>query len=163
LSGVVSDASQIDISPFNRKKVNSGKSVLFEAAIIVIVAAALALVYQLRGGGDVRLDDGGVYIPIEQISEFPNAMWMDARTLEEFEKMHVAGAVLLNEENWEELLVPFLDKWDPDRTILVYCSRSACLRSLHVAKRLRSELGVENVFAIEGGWVDVVKSGVPLR
>jgi|GEM_PF-281861 len=130
---------------------------LVEAVLILLVAGILAFAYRAVGDAE-GIDDSGVYVSIEESQAFLNSLWVDARTLAEYETEHVAGSLLLNEEDWEELLFPLLERWDPDQTIFVYCSRSACLRSLHVAKRLRAELGVEDVYAIEGGWTSIVES-----
>ena len=149
--------------PPNRGDRKRSSNALFQALLIAAVAAVVTLVYQSQGTREVHLDDANVYVSITEIDEFPNALWVDARTLDEFETKRVAGSILLNEENWEGLLFPLLEQWDPNHPILVYCGRSACLRSLDVAKRLRSELGVESVYAIEGGWHRIVEAGVSLE
>ena len=150
-------------SPPSRGDRKKSSNALLEAVLIAAVAAIATLFYQLLGAGEVHLDDASVYVSINEIDAFPNALWVDARTLDEFETKRVAGSVLLNEEDWEGLLFALLEQWDPDQPILVYCGISACLRSLDVAKRLRSELGVGSVYAIEGGWHRIVEAGVSLE
>lgn len=81
-----------------------------------------------------------------------DVLWVDARTEEEFEKGHFRDAILLNEEDWELGFVALLDRWGPDQSIVVYCSSEACLRSHHVAARLRRELGWDQIFALGDGW-----------
>jgi len=81
-----------------------------------------------------------------------NVIWVDARPEEEFGRDHVPGAVSLNEDRWNELLPQFLQNWSPEKRIVVYCSSQSCNASREVAKRLRDEAQLKNVFVLEGGW-----------
>jgi rhodanese-related sulfurtransferase len=80
------------------------------------------------------------------------ALWVDARTEAEFAAGHWPGAVLLNEDAWNELVEGFLERWEPGKKVAVYCSDSGCRRSEEVARRLRQEVGLEEVWSIRGGW-----------
>jgi rhodanese-related sulfurtransferase len=81
-----------------------------------------------------------------------NAIWVDARPDLEFEREHVPGAVLLNEDRWNELLPQFLTTWSPEKRVVVYCSSQSCNASREVARRLRDEAQLKNVFVLQGGW-----------
>lgn len=81
-----------------------------------------------------------------------DAIWIDARPQDEFEREHVPGALLLNEDRWNELLPPVLAVWAPEKRIVVYCSSESCGSSREIAHRLRKEAGLANVFVLEGGW-----------
>ena len=81
-----------------------------------------------------------------------DALWIDARPQEEFEREHVPGAMLLNEDRWNELLPQVLAVWAPEKRIIVYCSSESCGSSREIAHRLRKEAGLTNVFVLEGGW-----------
>ncbi len=81
-----------------------------------------------------------------------NAIWVDARPAEEFEQKHVPGAVLLNEDRWNELLPRMLTTWSPEKRVVVYCSSESCGASREVARKLREEAGLKDVFVLEGGW-----------
>jgi len=87
-----------------------------------------------------------------------NAIWVDARPDEEFARDHVPGAVSLNEDRWHELLPQFLANWSPDKKVIVYCSSQSCNASREVAKRLRDEAQLKNVFVLQGGWEEWLKS-----
>ncbi len=87
-----------------------------------------------------------------------NAIWVDARPDEEFARDHVPGAVSLNEDRWNELLPQFLANWSPDKKVIVYCSSQSCNASREVAKRLRDEAQLKNVFVLQGGWEEWLKS-----
>lgn len=79
-------------------------------------------------------------------------LWVDARPQEEFEKGHVPGALLLNEDDWNGLLPAVLAAWKPAGKVVVYCSRESCNASHGVAERLRNEAGLKNVYVLPGGW-----------
>ena len=81
-----------------------------------------------------------------------NVIWVDARPEEEFARDHVPGALSLNEDRWNELLPQFLAVWSPGRKIVVYCSSLSCNASPEVARRLRREAQLPDVFVLEGGW-----------
>lgn len=98
-----------------------------------IAASEMVTVAQARGWGD-------------------NAIWVDARPAEEFEQKHVPGALSLNEDHWNDLLPPVLTAWSPQKRMVVYCSSESCGASREVARRLREEAGLKNVFVLEGGW-----------
>lgn len=86
-----------------------------------------------------------------------DAIWVDARPDEEFTRDHVPGAVSLNEDRWNELLPQFLATWSPDKKVVVYCSTQNCNASREVAKRLRDEAQLKNVFVLQGGWEEWLK------
>jgi rhodanese-related sulfurtransferase len=81
-----------------------------------------------------------------------NAIWVDARPDNEFARDHVPGALPLNEDRWNELLPQFLAAWSPEKKVVVYCSSEGCNASREVARRLRKEAQLPNVFVLEGGW-----------
>ena len=81
-----------------------------------------------------------------------NVVWVDARPDEEFARDHVPGALSLNEDRWNELLPQFLAVWSPGKKVVVYCSSLSCNASREVARRLRKEAQLSDVFVLEGGW-----------
>jgi rhodanese-related sulfurtransferase len=83
-----------------------------------------------------------------------NALWVDARPTDEFERDHVPGAISLNEDRWGEALSEFLAKqWSPEKKIVVYCSSQSCSLAEDVARRLREEAKLPNEIRIlNGGW-----------
>jgi rhodanese-related sulfurtransferase len=87
-----------------------------------------------------------------------NAIWVDARPDDEFAHDHVPGALSLNEDRWNELLPQFLQNWSPEKRIVVYCSSQSCNASREVAKRLRDQAQLKNVFVLQGGWEEWLKT-----
>jgi rhodanese-related sulfurtransferase len=86
------------------------------------------------------------------------AIWVDARPDNEFERDHVPGALSLNEDRWNELLPQFLAVWSPEKKVVVYCSTQGCNASREVAHRLRNEAQLKDVFVLEGGWEEWLKT-----
>lgn len=81
-----------------------------------------------------------------------NVIWVDARPSDEFGQSHIPGAISLNEDAWNELLPEFLGQWSPDKRVIVYCSAKSCNAAGEVARRLREEAGLQDVFVLDGGW-----------
>lgn len=92
-------------------------------------------------------------VSVDQARAWTNgAIWVDARPDDEFASDHVPGALSLNEDRWNELLPQFLAAWSPGKKIVVYCSSLSCNASREVARRLRKEAQLPDVFVLEGGW-----------
>jgi rhodanese-related sulfurtransferase len=91
------------------------------------------------------------------------AIWVDARPQDDYDREHVPGAILLNEDRWGQLLPDVLAVWTPDKKVVVYCSSEGCNASRDVARRLREEVQLKDaaggncVFVLEGGWEEWVK------
>ena len=81
-----------------------------------------------------------------------SVLWIDARPDDDFARVHIPGAVSLNENRWDDLLPDVLDHWDASKKIVVYCSSLSCQASHDVARRLREDAKLPNVFVLQGGW-----------
>jgi rhodanese-related sulfurtransferase len=79
-------------------------------------------------------------------------LWVDARPRDQFDAGHIPGALLLNSFEWEPLLDPFLDEWNRDRIVVVYCGSADCELSRQVAEKLRKEVQISKVYVLKGGW-----------
>jgi rhodanese-related sulfurtransferase len=122
--------------------------ILFAALIPAVLVAAFhprrpALSEERRLPGEERLETVlGWKKPV---------LWVDARSPKEYEAEHVPGAILLNLEDWDTLFPSFLEEWEPDEKVVVYCSSTACQLSHEVAQRLKQS-GISPVFVLKGGW-----------
>ena len=97
-------------------------------------------------------------VTVEQARSWgDNVIWVDARPDNEFERDHIPGAISLNEDRWNELLPEFLGQWSPEKKVVVYCSTESCNASREVAKRLRDEAQLRNVFVLDRGWEEWLK------
>lgn len=88
----------------------------------------------------------------DALTEGEVVVWVDARSGDDYSQAHIPGAVLLNEDDWDALLPELLAVWEPDRRTVVYCSSEACQASESVAERLRTEVGLDDVYTLKGGW-----------
>jgi rhodanese-related sulfurtransferase len=82
----------------------------------------------------------------------PSVLWVDARNADSFDRQHVPGAILLNEDSWQELIPEFLAAWKPGTRVVIYCDSQKCHASEEVAVRLARELKISNVYVLKGGW-----------
>ena len=95
-------------------------------------------------------------------------VWLDARHEKEFQKGHIPGALLLNEYDWENLLIvafPSITEAPDGSPVIIYCDGHACAASRKVRDNLRqTPLGDRELLILHGGWpawqasgMDVVK------
>ena len=92
-------------------------------------------------------------VTLEQAQSWGDTvLWVDARPTEQFEREHIPAALSLNEDSWDELLPQMLAQWSPEKHVVVYCSSQSCAASHDVARRLREEAGLKNVYVLHGGW-----------
>jgi rhodanese-related sulfurtransferase len=87
-----------------------------------------------------------------------SVIWVDARPDNEYQADHIPNAISLNEDRWNEQLPQFLAQWSPDKKVVVYCSAKSCNLAGDAARRLREEAQLKNVFVLEGGWEEWLKS-----
>ncbi len=133
---------------------------LMEAVALVLVAASCSTLAYFVHPKAPSFEMDAHSIALDAARQEIGVLWVDARTQADFERGHLEGAILLNEERWEDLLAGFFEVWSPDAKTIVYCSSQSCLRSHEVAARLRDELGVDSIFALEGGWEALVEAGL---
>ena len=79
-------------------------------------------------------------------------LWVDTRKETDFHSGHITGAILLDEENWDEGFENFLMEWDGESRIVLYCDSLECGKSANTAKLLRDDYGIEHVYYLIGGW-----------
>ena len=95
-----------------------------------------------------------------QIWQEKRAIFVDARKAEEYQELHVQGAVNVPPETWAELSSSELMKMDKVRELVVYCSQESCDDALKLAKKLRAA-GFARVMAFTGGFRAWDEAGYP--
>jgi rhodanese-related sulfurtransferase len=132
--------------------------------ILLLFSCILSLTFWFFTPATINFDEEDPFAldldEVRNLSGQNSILWVDARSEEEFIKGAVDNSVLLNEESWESLLPGFLDKWTPEKMIVVYCSNASCSLSRDVAARIRNELGLDSVYYFEGNWSEIVKEGL---
>ena len=82
-------------------------------------------------------------------------IWLDARQAAEYEKGHIPGAKLLNEQGWTDQLWEIWSVLETGTTpVVVYCDSRSCKASRKVADRLRQNTGREEIYILRGGWAE---------
>ena len=80
-------------------------------------------------------------------------LWIDARIQEQYDAEHVPGALLLNEQHFEEQLFSYLDILQANsKPIILYCNAAKCDASRKILERLKQTQPIENAFVLKGGW-----------
>ncbi|MHA3774350.1 rhodanese-like domain-containing protein [Verrucomicrobiota bacterium sgz303538] len=127
---------------------------LRELLILLAVALIPALVsgaIQLKWKKDEPLAPGEVRADTARMWG-EKVMWVDARPRARYDAGHIGGAVLLNEDEWDALVPHFLDDWEPEKAVVVYCDGGGCEASHSVAERLKRELQIPIVYVLKGGY-----------
>ncbi len=93
---------------------------------------------------------GSESITVSEAQALPGALWVDARSSQEYAAGHVPGAVSCPEASDD--LAPVLAAWSTGQLVVVYCSSDACDASRDLAAQLRPELAGASVRFLLGGW-----------
>jgi len=132
--------------------------ILTNAVFLVLLALVPAVVWGLLTPKPVIWDpevlkEGEVRLA-EVLQSGEEILWIDARSESDYNKEHIPGAILLNEDRWDELFMQFMmsGRWRPGVKIVVYCGSSGCQASHAVAERLTKKSGIPNVWVLKGGW-----------
>jgi rhodanese-related sulfurtransferase len=85
-------------------------------------------------------------------------LWLDARSADAFQTAHADGALPLNQADWDNLVPGLLAARRPGMRLVVYCESSRCDASQEIALRIRRELGLPDIYVLEGGWSALQKA-----
>lgn len=90
----------------------------------------------------------------KELAATEDVLWVDARSREKFEEEHLPDAILLNADEWGDLMFEHMDALQTamDRPVVVYCDGTRCAKSQEVASQLRELLGLEPVYILKGDW-----------
>lgn len=108
--------------------------------------------YEVESAADLRWR-----ISIQEARDLLEAgevVWIDARSRAKYEEGHLPEAILLNPEEWGELMFSNQDALQAvlDRPVIVYCDGESCARSGEIGERLRELMGLDPVFVLQGDW-----------
>ena len=116
---------------------------------VIGIASSLVGGLSLLSGAEPELEAGEIYLADAQAL---NAIWVDARAVEEFEKSHLPGALFFDESDWETGLFELMNTWlMQPRPIVIYCETEACGTSKRIAERLRKSLPDAEIYSLKGG------------
>ena len=128
--------------------------------VLVKILILLFLSALLAGGralflGEPPEPEGAAYaVSAERALAMEEVIWVDGRSRIAFDQAHMPGAVFLGttENSYQRGMAELLSRWDPRHPVVAYCDGQGCAVSRELAERLRSELGVDNILWVEGGW-----------
>ena len=163
------DNDQLTVSAFPRA--------LRQSMLLLGIAVVLALaVNALRGDGiplvadrssaarlAVSADNNGG-VSLEEAMQFyqkGGAIFVDARSPEQYMEGHIAGALNVPWQETDDPIGPVLEKvTDPRTVIITYCDGEACTLGEELAEMLR-EVDYENVRVLINGWTLWCTRGYP--
>lgn len=130
---------------------------VFRQILVLLVLAAIpatgaALLHPKRPSWNTETLAPGEILLQTALDENDKVLWLDARPAADFQQSHIPGAMLLNEDDWDGLLPPVLKAWRSGKIVVVYCSSLQCQAGREVAKRLREEAKLPDVYVLKGGW-----------
>jgi rhodanese-related sulfurtransferase len=146
---------------------NQWSKVIWQGASILLLSLFISLgVNALRPNGlalvadwspeaQLTLDSGdSLVVPIEEAEELffsQSAVFLDARSPQEYEMGRIQGAVNLPWEEFDAYFPVVAADLPPDTLIIAYCDGESCGLSKEVAMALKAK-GYENVRVLVNGW-----------
>jgi rhodanese-related sulfurtransferase len=102
------------------------------------------------------------FIPLEKARDLwsSGVLLFDARKLEDYEAGHIANALSLPVESFQESYPKVAPLLSPDSSIIVYCDGTECELSHRLANELRQQ-GYTNVHILFNGWSSWKGAGLP--
>lgn len=102
------------------------------------------------------------FIALEKARELwdSGGFFLDARSPEDFEAGHIANALNLPVEAFDEHFVKLAPMLPPDAPVIIYCDGEDCELSHRLAARLK-ESGFTDVHMLFNGWTVWRKAGFP--
>jgi rhodanese-related sulfurtransferase len=91
----------------------------------------------------------------------PETLFLDVRSLEDYNVGHIQGSLSFPYEEIPERLPAVQAKWERANRLIVYCKSTDCGKSLWAAIRLRNA-GLHQVAIYPGGWNEWVLAGLPV-
>jgi rhodanese-related sulfurtransferase len=80
-------------------------------------------------------------------------IWLDARPRDQFEVEHIPGALILNEQEFDQQLLEILDTLQTaTKPVVIYCGGQKCEASRHVREKLMSVVALDECYVLKGGW-----------
>ena len=158
------------------------KQIFKEAAIIVLISAAVALVVNsfrdqglsiIGTDGAVGTENTGNTDPPMAAREISmrkamelyradKALFADARDTEAYNRGHIKGALNLPQEEYDLWINEFMEKTDPSATIITYCEGYYCPLASELAQMLLMA-GYEKVYYLPDGWGNWNRQRMPVE
>ena len=109
----------------------------------------------LAGVQEITLDDA-----IDRFRQ-GTALFVDARSIDDFRKGHIDGAINIPDTNFEEYIGPFMAANAPETLLITYCEGKSCELSQKLAEKLILS-GFDNVYHLKDGWGEWKRNDLPI-
>lgn len=110
-------------------------------------------------GGKLEIEDVAL---AKQIFDNATALFVDARTRDNYDDGHIPGAVSLPVGQFDELIDAFMDQHDIEQPIVTYCSGRTCEDSHNLAQLLM-DIGYGDVQVLIDGYPGWQAKGYPVE
>ena len=98
----------------------------------------------------------------EKLFREKSAVFVDARSMDDYVKGHILGARSLPWHDVERRFLEVTDDISPDTLIITYCEGAACSLSWDLALFL-IDMGFNNVRVLHNGWTLWLESRLPVK
>jgi len=143
-----------------------GTSIIFLAGCLGLLVNGLSpRGLPLLGSVPAREIEGVGRIGISEawdLYQGKRAVFVDARSEEEYRSGHIPGSVLLDQDGFETAVSAFRALVPLDTVLVTYCSGEECGSSSEVALLLK-EAGYGRLRLFSGGWEEWVRRGYPVE
>ena len=154
------------------------KVALVQTAAILSITFGLGLVVNaLRSNGIALIADRSaeaglttptgesLIVPLDRAEKMfvdKAAVFMDARSKQEYDVGHIQGAINLPWHEVEQQIMGVVERIPLDRLIITYCDGETCALSKDLALFLK-EMGYEKVRVLVNGWSLWKDAGLPVE
>lgn len=134
------------------KKTTAWRGALSQASVLLVCAAVPTILtarWNLQWKAPREFDE----IPASAAhTDASNLILVDVRSNERFESGHASGALSITPETYDSMLNQVRTCLRGAKRIVVYGEGTGSERAQQIARRLRKDLGSNQVFLLEGGW-----------
>ena len=128
------------------------RSALAQASVLLVCAAVPTILTgrcNLQWKAPQEFDE----IPASAAhTDASNLILVDVRNNDRFESEHASGALSITPETYDSMLDQVRTSLRGAKRIVVYGEGTGSERAQQIARRLRKDLGSNQVFLLEGGW-----------
>ncbi len=138
--------------PAKLQKSTAWRSALAQTSILLLCAAVPTILtarWNLHWKAPRDFDE----LPASAAyADASNLILVDVRNNERFESGHASGALSITPETYDSMLDRVRACLRGAKRIVVYGEGTGSERAKQIARRLRKDLGSNQVFLLEGGW-----------
>jgi rhodanese-related sulfurtransferase len=148
-------------------------TVVWRSVLICLIAASLGILVNAVSPRGIPLlgplptlnNEGIERIGLKEawtLFQTGRAVFVDARSREEFYAGHIAGALLVTREDFEESVSSLWDLIPPDALMVTYCAGEGCEASTELAGLLQ-DAGYTRIKVFYAGWKQWREAGYPVE